>query len=69
MITQLVRFLRDESGQDVVEYGLLAAFIGTVGVLAWTNITAGIATKYVGWDTGVQKLSACTPDPGGLGCP
>jgi Flp pilus assembly pilin Flp len=65
----LVRFLLDESGQDVIEYALLTAFIGFAGMFVWTNIMTTIGTKYSGWDTGVQNLSACTPDPGGAGCP
>ena len=65
----LVSFLRDESGQDLIEYGLLTAFIGFAGIFVWTNISAVIGAKYSGWDTGVQGLSACTPDPGGGGCP
>jgi Flp pilus assembly pilin Flp len=63
------RFFREDSGQDILEYALLGAFIGTVGILAWQNIGAGIFRAYTGWDTGVQNLSACTPDPGGAGCP
>jgi Flp pilus assembly pilin Flp len=63
------RFIVDDRGQDLIEYALLAALIGTVGVLAWQNIVVGIGQAYLGWDTGVQKLSSCTPDPGGLGCP
>jgi Flp pilus assembly pilin Flp len=62
-------FLLDESGQDLIEYGLLAAFIGTVGIVAWANIGVNIGLKYSSWDSGVQTLSACTPDPGGAGCP
>ena len=30
----LKNFLRDESGQDMVEYGLLAAFISIVAIAA-----------------------------------
>jgi Flp pilus assembly pilin Flp len=62
------RLIRDEAGQDVIEYALLGAFIGTVGIFAWQNIGAGIAAAYGGWDTGVQGISSCTPDPGGGGC-
>jgi Flp pilus assembly pilin Flp len=65
----LERLLREESGQDILEYALLGAFIGTVGILAWQNIGAGIFRAYTGWDTNIQRLSACTPDPGGGGCP
>jgi len=30
----ITRFLSDESGQDMVEYGLLAAFISIVAIIA-----------------------------------
>jgi Flp pilus assembly pilin Flp len=63
------RFLREDAGQDLIEYALLTAFIGTVGVFAWINIKAGIGSAYTGWGSGVRTLSACTPDPGGGGCP
>lgn len=59
----MTRLLREECGQDMVEYALLAAFIGTVGILAWQSIGVGIGAAYLGWDTGVQGLSS-PPDPG-----
>jgi Flp pilus assembly pilin Flp len=66
----IVRLIQEDSGQDVVEYALLAAFIGLVGVVTWKNIGVGMGNALRGWDTGVQGLSSCTPDPGGgrLGC-
>ena len=60
------RLMREECGQDIVEYALLAALIGTVGILTWQSIGAGIGSKYLGWDTGVQGLYS-PPDPGGGG--
>jgi hypothetical protein len=48
---------------------LLAALIGTVGILAWSNIESQLLSHYLGWGSGVNTLSACTPDPGGGGCP
>ncbi len=69
MKTLLRRFLDDEDGQDLIEYALLSAFIGVVGALTWINIGVAIGIAFAGWDTGVQGLSACTPDPGGGGCP
>jgi Flp pilus assembly pilin Flp len=63
------RLVLEDCGQDIIEYALLAAFIGTVGIVLWVNIGVGIGNAYLGWDTGVQSLSACTPDPGGGGCP
>ncbi len=62
-------WFRDDSGQDVIEYALLSALVGTVGLLIWQNIGTGISNAYSGWDSGIQSLSACTPDPGGGGCP
>ncbi len=66
--TMLQRFLDDEDGQDLIEYALLSALIGIVGAVIWINIAAAIGIAFAGWDTGVQGLSACTPDPGGGGC-
>jgi Flp pilus assembly pilin Flp len=66
VITLLRRFVRETTGQDIVEYGLLAAFIGLVGVVAWANIKSGIGDAYSGWGSGVNQLSICTPDPGDL---
>ena len=65
----MTRLLREEVGQDVMEYALLSSGIALVGIVVWNNIGTGIANAYTGWDGGVQTLSACTPDPGGGGCP
>jgi Flp pilus assembly pilin Flp len=59
----IIRLMRVECGQDMVEYALLAAFIGTVGILTWQSIGTGIGSKYLGWDSGVQGLYS-PPDPG-----
>lgn len=52
----LVRFVREDLGQDLIEYGLLALVIGTVGVLAWDAVRTELGDKYQNWDTGVQDL-------------
>ena len=57
----------DDRGQDLIEYALLSALIGIVGILAWTNVGTAIFTTYSGWDTNVQNLSGTTPDPIGSG--
>ena len=64
----ILRFVKEDDGQDVVEYALLAAFIGVCAVLAWTNIPPKILNAYTNWDNTVQGISGCTPDPGGGGC-
>jgi Flp pilus assembly pilin Flp len=67
----LIRFIKDDGGQDLIEYALLSMFIGICAVVAWINIPPAIADAYAGWDADVQDLSSCTPDPigfGGGGC-
>jgi Flp pilus assembly pilin Flp len=66
--TMLRRLLVDDGGQDLIEYALLSAFIGVCCVLVWPNIRLAIGAAFTGWDTNVQALSSCTPDPGGGGC-
>ncbi|UCH84450.1 MAG: Flp family type IVb pilin [Candidatus Latescibacterota bacterium] len=43
----LKNFLRDESGQDMVEYGLLAAFISIVAIAALQAIGPLVNAVYV----------------------
>ena len=59
----LLRIVREDGGQDLIEYALLSALIGIVGILAWTNVGSAIFTTYSSWDTNTQTLSATTPDP------
>ena len=67
VVKQLLwRLVADDDGQDLIEYGLLSAFIG-ICAAAPANIPPHIAAAYTNWDTTVQNLSACTPDPGGGG--
>ena len=40
------RILRDESGQDLIEYALLAAFIGLGAVAAMRSVASGIGTVF-----------------------
>jgi Flp pilus assembly pilin Flp len=68
-IHMFLRFIQDESGQDLIEYALLSFFIGICAVVAWNNIPSKIGNAYANWDSSVQALSACTPNPGGGGCP
>lgn len=61
-------FIRDESGQDIVEYALLGALIGIAAILTWQQLATTVGVAYGTADAGVQGLSSCTPDPGGGGC-
>ena len=67
----LTQFVREDSGQDIIEYALLTAFIGCIGALAWQGVKTGLHNGYLGWDANAQTLSGCVPDPiseGGGGC-
>jgi pilus assembly protein Flp/PilA len=43
----LVRFIREEEGQDIIEYALLAAFISVVAIAA-INAVGGQVTAIYG---------------------
>ncbi len=43
------RFLADERGQDLVEYGLLAAIIGIAGILVLPLIGPKMANAFTVW--------------------
>jgi Flp pilus assembly pilin Flp len=53
------RLVREDDGQDVVEYALLAAFLGIVGYLSLTGIRTEVFNTYKGWqdpNSGVPGL-------------
>lgn len=53
-----VRFVREEEGQDIIEYGLLAAFIS---VLAWLTLQAigqDVSTMYTKVQSATKDASA-----------
>ena len=50
------RFLADETGQDLVEYVMLGAFIGVVGVLVWQNIVTLLGERYTDFNTDIPTL-------------
>ena len=64
------RFVREEEGQDLIEYSLLAALIGIAAIVVWQQLVATVGTVYTSADTNVQIKSGCTPDPisAGGGC-
>jgi Flp pilus assembly pilin Flp len=64
--TSVARLLRDESGQDVIEYVLLTAGIGIVTIATWPVIETAIRVSYQALDTNTQNLWV-PPDPAGGG--
>ena len=55
------RFVREDQGQDLIEYALLAGFISLVAVVAITSVGAGVNGVYQNINTQVGKI------PGGTG--
>ncbi len=49
-------FLRDERGQDLIEYALLTAAIGVAGAATWPLFEQTIGTAYRALDTNTQNL-------------
>jgi Flp pilus assembly pilin Flp len=60
----ILRLLHGDHGQDVVEYALLTASIGLMGIAVWPLIVTGIGATYTALDTATQNLWE-VPDPGG----
>jgi len=56
-MTPLVdRWLRDEDGQDLIEYALLTAFISLIAIAAITNIGTVVDSWYQGYDTTIKTI-------------
>jgi Flp pilus assembly pilin Flp len=52
-------FVREETGQDLVEYAFLAAFMATAGYVALIGIGPAVASAYASWldpSAGVPSL-------------
>jgi len=56
MKTLFTRFVREEAGQDLIEYALLAGFISLVAVVAITNVGTGVNKVYGNIETQVEKI-------------
>jgi pilus assembly protein Flp/PilA len=52
----LNRFIREEDGQDLIEYALLAGFISLLAVAAITQIGQGVNSVYTNINTQVQTI-------------
>lgn len=52
----IVQLLRDEAGQDLVEYALLAAFISLVSTAFITEVGARVNQWYEGYGTTIATI-------------
>ena len=50
------RLIRDDSGQDLIEYALLAGFISLVAILAITAVGEGVNSVFGRVDTKLQTV-------------
>jgi Flp pilus assembly pilin Flp len=55
------RLLVEETGQDLIEYGLLTGIVAVGGVLVFTSIRDKMAAAYAGWGLEIQEN--WEPDP------
>lgn len=46
MVKQRINFLHDDSGQDLIEYALVAGLIGLAAVLAMSGLGTKISTAF-----------------------
>ena len=49
------QLLTDESGQDILEYALLASFLGFSAVAGMNVLSAAMKNAYTAWDTAAQS--------------
>ena len=57
----LVRFVREEEGQDIIEYALLGAFISIVATVAITAIGTDVNAIYEGINGATTDAVAALP--------
>ncbi len=50
------RLLADESGQDLIEYGLLVGIVAAALVLIGPVLESSIARVFTGWGTSTNSL-------------
>jgi Flp pilus assembly pilin Flp len=50
------RGLRGESGQDLIEYAMLAGFISLIAILAITSIGTTVDSWYQGYDATIKTI-------------
>jgi pilus assembly protein Flp/PilA len=58
MKTFVMQFLRDEQGQDLVEYALLVAAVGLALIATVNNLSTQIVSLYSSITTGLGSIGA-----------
>lgn len=55
MSKHFMRFIKDESGATAIEYGLIAALIGTAIIAAVTTVGTNLSATFTSIGTAVTK--------------
>jgi pilus assembly protein Flp/PilA len=58
MKTLMIRFIREDEGQNLVEYALLAGLVAVVAITAMTSVGTNVNRIY---NAIVTKLTGVTP--------
>ena len=53
---RMLRSFLDESGQDLIEYGLLASIIAIAGIVFLPTIATKMGVNFGNWGTQVEQL-------------
>ena len=62
-------FVRDDRGQDLVEYALLTGLISAGSLLMFSQLASAMGDAYDGWNTAAQNAwEPCPPAGSGLPC-
>ena len=64
---RLKRVFRVQSGQDMIEYGLLAAFISTVALATLLYFEPQLKSIYLNVKDAVRRAATARPGDGGSG--
>ena len=66
MTRVLLRLIRDDDGQDLIEYAFLCVFVAFAALAAWQGVRTGMTAAYASLDNNEQSLWV-TPDPPSAG--
>jgi hypothetical protein len=65
VVCLLVRLVQEDSGQDLIEYVLLAGLVGSGGAAIAPPLVAQMSTAYQGWVTNTNAIwQPCAPAAG-----
>jgi Flp pilus assembly pilin Flp len=62
LLRSAYRLIREECAEDLIEYGLLTAFIGLAGVAIVGLILTALGSGYTNWNSNTQGIWEM-PDP------